>query len=228
VTLAVSLVALAALAVPVWAASAAPSKKPPPLPTAPAGSWAATASMSTPRANPTATPLTDGRVLVVSGSTAELYDPTSASWTPAGTLTQARSGHVAVRLADGRVLVAGGGYSASAELYDPATNRWTPTGSMNVGRVFFTGTLLPDGRVLVVGGNSLNGLQASAELYEPSTGRWTLTGSLMTPRDSQTATLLRDGTVPGRRWPQRRLGRLAAERGAPTIPCAGAGALPER
>jgi len=99
---------------------------------------------------------------------------------------------------------------------------------MNVGRVFFTGTLLPDGRVLVVGGNSLNGLQASAELYEPSTGRWTLTGSLTTPRDSQTATLLRDGTVlvaGGASASARSAGRGTR---SSTIPCVGAGALPER
>src|SRR5437867_1615696 len=99
-TVAFSLVALAALAVPVSLASAAPSKKPPtpppptaPPPTAPPGTWAATASMSTPRANLTATRLGNGRVLVVGGegdtthaSTAELYDPSTGSWIAAGML----------------------------------------------------------------------------------------------------------------------------------------------
>ena len=106
----------------------------------------------------TATPLADGRVLVVGGvrePTTELYDPATGTWIPGGTLNEPRWLHVAVRLRDGRVLVAGGGaYTASAELYDPATNRWTPTGSMSVDRHSSTATLLRDGRVLVVGGHS--------------------------------------------------------------------------
>ena len=73
-----------------------------------ANSWTATASMSTARATPTATALSDGRILVVGGATAELYDPATGGWSPAGTLSQPRSGYfVAVRLADGRVPVAG-------------------------------------------------------------------------------------------------------------------------
>ena len=74
-----------------------------------AGSWTATASMSIARASMTATPLADGRVLVVGGvgeSTTELYDPPTGTWIPGGTLNQPRWLHVAVRLRDGRVLVA--------------------------------------------------------------------------------------------------------------------------
>src|SRR5262245_37775745 len=101
-TVAFALVALATLAVPVWVASAAPSKKPPtpPPPTAPPGTWAATVSMPTPRANLTATRLGNGRVLVVGGagdtthaSTAELYDPSTGSWIAAGMLNEPRTLH---------------------------------------------------------------------------------------------------------------------------------------
>src|SRR4029453_18431312 len=103
------------------------------------GSWSATASMARPRAHVTATPLGNGRSLVVGGVdelTAELYDPPTGTWLPAGSLTESHWAHVAVRLADGRVLVAGGGRdSADAELYNPATNSWRATGSMNVGRI---------------------------------------------------------------------------------------------
>lgn len=85
-----------------------------------AGSWTATASMSTPRSSLTATRLGNGRVLVVGGADvaiAEQYDPPTRTWIPAGTLNEPRGLHVALRLADGRVLVAGGGrYSAGAEL----------------------------------------------------------------------------------------------------------------
>jgi Kelch motif/Galactose oxidase, central domain len=157
--------------------------------------------MATARSTLTATPLANGRVLVVGGvgeSTTELYDPPTGTWSPGGTLNEPRWLHEAVRLRDGRVLVAGGGaYTSSAELYDAATNQWTPTGSMSVDRYGFTATLLRDGRVLVVGGFSGNGtgVQASAELYDPAAGRWTSTGSLRTPRRDHTATLLADGTV---------------------------------
>ncbi len=54
-----------------------------------AGSWTATASMSTPRAHLTATPLKNGRVLVVGGvgeSTTELYDRPTGTWIPGGSL----------------------------------------------------------------------------------------------------------------------------------------------
>src|SRR5262245_52436263 len=98
--------------------------------------------MATPRAHLTATPLANGRVLVVGGvgeTSTELYDPATGTWSAGGTLTTPRWLHEAVRLQDGRVLVAGGGaYTPTAELYDPAANRWAPTGSMHVDRYDFT------------------------------------------------------------------------------------------
>jgi len=65
----------------------------------------------------TATPLGDGRVLLVGGWSntdnattrqAELWDPKQERFVPAGTLAHGRHDHVALRLRDGRVLVAGG------------------------------------------------------------------------------------------------------------------------
>jgi hypothetical protein len=65
----------------------------------------------------TATPLADGRVLLVGGWSnsdnattrqAELWDPKTERFVPAGTLQHGRHDHVALRLRDGRVLVAGG------------------------------------------------------------------------------------------------------------------------
>jgi hypothetical protein len=65
----------------------------------------------------TATPLGDGRVLLVGGwsnsdnattKQAELWDPKLGVFVPAGHLAHGRHDHVAVRLQDGRVLVAGG------------------------------------------------------------------------------------------------------------------------
>jgi len=80
----------------------------------------------------TATPLPDGRVLVVGGSgsyledllaSAEVWDPATASFSPAGSLAEARMVHTATPLPDGRVLVVGGGDGfvafASAEVWEP-------------------------------------------------------------------------------------------------------------
>ena len=55
----------------------------------------------------TATLLFDGRVLVVSGNTSEIFDPLSGTWTATAEPPNAnRSEHSATLLADGRVLVA--------------------------------------------------------------------------------------------------------------------------
>src|SRR5207302_800410 len=65
----------------------------------------------------TATPVGDGRVLLVGGwcgsenrttRQAELWDPTTMQFRPAGLLEHGRHDHVAVLLKEGRVLVAGG------------------------------------------------------------------------------------------------------------------------
>ena len=85
----------------------------------------------------TATPLTDGRVLVTGGitvstvddpsvtATSELYDPATETWTVTGSLAAGRAQHSATLLAGGQVLVVGGASSpdasgslAGAELYD--------------------------------------------------------------------------------------------------------------
>jgi len=164
-----------------------------------------------------ATVLQNGKVLVASGNTAELYDPAvdatasppqnvGASWTYTGNLNSFRAGHSAIRLTDGRVLVAGGyNYNQSglfgvnsAELYDPSTGTWSYTANPSTVRAGHTATLLANGKVLVAGGTDgshpPNPL-SSAELYDPATGTWTSTGILSTARRSLTATLLLNGKV---------------------------------
>ena len=60
----------------------------------------------------TATPLADGRILIVGGNPktryGELYDPKDGVFRPTrGRMTQPRGRHTATRLGDGRVLIAG-------------------------------------------------------------------------------------------------------------------------
>ena len=171
--------------------------------------WSPTGSLGTGRFAPTATLLTNGKVLVAGGrlcssssctefSSAELYDPDTGNWSATGNLSVPRHAHVAVRLPNGKVLVAGGHNGATnwdtAELYDPNTGIWSLTGSLTSARAFATATLLANGKVLVAGGGASNFLN-SAELYDPVTGSWTPTGAMSVARGFHTATLLADGRV---------------------------------
>jgi hypothetical protein len=170
-----------------------------------ANSFLSTDSLSTTRANHTATLLPNGKVLVAGGSnnfetteSAELYDPVTGTWTKTGASFSARTRHTATLLPNGKVLVAGGEGPTppGGELYDPATGVWTLTTSLSNSRINHTATLLPNGKVLFVGG-SKPGVDwlASAELYDPATETWTHTGGLATARHSHTAILLPNGKV---------------------------------
>lgn len=147
--------------------------------------------------------LSSGQVLVASGRTAELFDPTGATFSGAGSLTVDRGQAFSGTLLDnGKVLLVGGQVGdtslASAELYDPATGASTPTGNMSVARSFHSATLMADGRVLIVGGhrsNFRNSALASAEIYDPATGGFAPTGAMSIGRQEHTATLLPDGRV---------------------------------
>jgi hypothetical protein len=147
--------------------------------------------------------LPDGRVLVASSMTAELFDPVSETFSPAGNLSTDRGvGLSGTLLGNGKVLLVGGqaGDSSqdSAEVYDPASGSFTPTGSMSSPRSFHTATLLSDGRVLVAGGHVSNhpgSALATAEIYDPVSGTFAPTGSMSVARQDQTATLLADGRV---------------------------------
>ena len=90
--------------------------------------------MTTGRYNHTATPLTDGTVLIAGGlgpflnptdqTSAEIYNPATGAFSRTGDMTEAHWYHTATLLLDGRVLLTGGygGYltPASAEVYIPA------------------------------------------------------------------------------------------------------------
>ena len=171
-------------------------------------SWSNVGDLGHSRVGPTATLLSNGKVLVAGGwgvqndpaRFAELYDPASGRWSAAAPMNVFRARHTATLLRNGKVLVASGfdgsvNEITSSELYDPVTNTWTITGGLTQARARHTATLLTNGRVLVVGGDGGGGGFTSGELYDPATGTWTPTGSLNVPRSSHTATLLPSGKV---------------------------------
>ncbi len=99
--------------------------------------------MAVPRAGHTATPLADGRVLVVGGCD---------FGTPGNTFTTS---------AELRVF--------STEIYDSVTGRWSRAGDLRFGRCDHTATLLPSGKVLVTGGDEADPC-GIPELFESSHG----------------------------------------------------------
>jgi hypothetical protein len=158
------------------------------------GTFAATANMTTPRSDHTATLLPDGRVLIVGGvhagigniadySKAELYDPGTNTFTATFDLR----GAPVTLLSDGRVLLAG----SPSGLYDPRTGTLSLTGADTLLTDY--ATLLPNGKILQAGGNDDPGPSDHAEEYDPSTGIFIGTGSMTAPRANYTATLLADG-----------------------------------
>lgn len=90
------------------------------------------------RSAPTATRLSDGRVLIAGGmggeanatlATAEIYDADSGQTTLISSMRHARSEHQAVLMPDGKVLIVDAyGEAADAEVFDPSTERFEPAG----------------------------------------------------------------------------------------------------
>lgn len=184
--------------------------------------WSSTGSMATPRFEHTATPLPDGRILMVGGlgpvddagetgplRSTEIYDAAAEAFVSSTEMAEGRTNHAAAALTGDSVIVTGGlgGENgdislATAEVFDIRGATWTTVGAMGTTRAGHTATRLEDGRVLVAGGESVQrGARrslTSAEVFEfdrGATGEWRSAGDMICPRSEQAAVLLGDGSV---------------------------------
>jgi hypothetical protein len=154
----------------------------------------ATGPLVKPGEQPTATLLTNGKVLIAGGTwgdlggsnIAEIFDPRSGQFTGTGTMTDGIGALAeATLLPEGRVLIVGRDYAVqctpvigqpqlgtcpgSAEVYDPATGAFGPP-IPSQSEEGHRSTLLADGTVLLTGGFRCCGSSIdSAELYTPAT-----------------------------------------------------------
>jgi hypothetical protein len=140
--------------------------------------------------------LPDGHVLVVSGGTAEVFDPSTDSFAPLTVPSKSGGFGWPARLRDGRVLFVGGGF----DVYDPdAVSVSLVPGSLTFSpAAVYT---VPDGRVGCVGGTlpTNNGMVTPTDALaaiDPKAGQvTTLTQKLSSPRLKFGSALLGDGTI---------------------------------
>jgi hypothetical protein len=164
------------------------------------GLWMKGGKMKRSRYNPTATLLSDGRVIVAGGETKsanhqqtyEIFDPATGRFSAPTLMPKAFQFHSATRLDDGRVLFVGSlvrdGTGSEALLYDPASNTWTATGSREARGDHGAAFLALSGEVLAFSGTI-------CEIYNPGTGAWLRTGDLPFPRAAFAVAVTGDGLV---------------------------------
>lgn len=163
--------------------------------------------LETPRVSHAASPLPDGRVLLLGGWTpegptasTEIFDPAANTVLPGAEMTFARADAAVALLPDGRVLVVGG-YDgdaplASAEIYDPATNTFAPASDMTTPRTSHASVTMVDGNVLIIGGSDREDhVVGSAEIFDIETETFEPTGSMAEARYKFGAVLLDNGHV---------------------------------
>lgn len=146
------------------------------------GTFTYTGSLNTARYGHVATPLGDGRVLILGGETydndgyiqvlktGEIYDPATGQFTPFGTMTMERSKFTITRLFNGKFLVAGG-YAANdlpthrTEIFNPQTGTSIDGPGMTDLRASHTATGLRTGEVLIIGGFNSGGPSVPVDLF---------------------------------------------------------------
>ena len=142
------------------------------------GTFASLGTMPGSLVNHTATPTSDGRVLIVGGVTGDgsdisdavlSLDTVSGFVQVEGYLLTPRARHTTTLLSDGSLLIVGGegeaGTLASAELWLQASAMAVDAGTLATARSDHTATSLPDGDVVIIGGFSGTEAMASTEIW---------------------------------------------------------------
>lgn len=120
------------------------------------GRWAATTPMQEARQPAPLVTIDDGRALIVSNFSGELYDVTKETWTKTGDTASSRDETQLLALGDGRVIAIGSSYGDSAskpviEALDPVSGRWATIADFRV-LEGLTATMVGDASVLIAGG----------------------------------------------------------------------------
>jgi hypothetical protein len=167
-----------------------------------AGTFAPAGSAPTMYCGPTATLLSDGKVLILPGHEGdppftEIYDPASGLFSIGGWVNSFQLGSTATLLTTGKVLVTlsppeGDGSNDQTALYDSAAGEFTAATTMAFGAWMPAAVTLSDGKVLLAGGWFAG---PHSQIYDPNSGTFTSTGDMASDRHDHTATLLNDGTV---------------------------------
>jgi hypothetical protein len=167
------------------------------------GDFSPNGSLAEPSAGGQALLLHDGRVLLSSDNTIEIYDPAHGTSVP----VQPPAGMklpldpTVLLLADGRVFMAGDSVEVieTIEIYDPAHGTSVPVLPPAGMKLPYGATVVPlaDGRVLLAGGSDEPGYPASmlTVIVDPATGVFSHGPQMVDRRDGATATLLEDGRV---------------------------------
>jgi hypothetical protein len=185
-----------------------------------AGAFSVAGTLNVGRSMPTATLLSNGKILVAGGGlwsgtsfqaqqSAELYNPADGSVSALFNMLSARSDHTATIIpGTNKVLLAGGfssgnGQPRTAEVYDPAGGPLgTFTGSANQSQnhIDYTATALTAGPragqiMLIGGGGDYPDLAAVTEFFNPATSMFSNGPSLLTPRIFHASAVLSDGRI---------------------------------
>lgn len=122
------------------------------------GTWgAAPNQMNNIRAHNTSITMTNGKVLVASGSntmTSEVFDPSAGTFTSAGSLPDYFQSDKMINLTNGQVVISG----SSFQLFNPVSNTWSSIATTKYTGDFYTVHRLQNGKILFAGGDAHSGL----------------------------------------------------------------------
>jgi hypothetical protein len=167
-------------------------------------SWTLLPNMSAGRWYPTVTTLSNGDVLVVSGSTSsstgentlpQVYQTATNTWRNLTSAQLSLGLYPRMHLApNGKVFVSG--MSGTSRYLDTTgTGSWSSVGNSSQGRDYGSSVMYDDGKVIIVGGGSPPTNSAQVIDLNAATPAWRTVGAMAFARRQLNATVLPDGKV---------------------------------